>query len=215
MTQKARFITFEGGEGAGKSTQTRLLADWLREQGKAVFLTREPGGSPGAELIRDLLLKGDVDRWLPISEALMLAAARADHIERAIRPALARGEWVLCDRFYDSSIAYQGAGRGVGVDRVKQIQEIAFGQMAPDLTFILDLPTETGLSRALKREGAKADMEDRFERMDREFHETLRQAFLAIAQQESNRCLVVDADKSIEPLQAEIRKHVELRFLSA
>ncbi|WP_262691666.1 dTMP kinase [Kordiimonas aestuarii] len=215
MIGKARFITFEGGEGAGKSTQIRLLADWLRKQGATVCLTREPGGSPGAELIRDLLLKGDVDRWLPISEALMLAAARADHVERTIRPALSRGEWVLCDRFYDSSIAYQGAGRGVGVERVKEIQTIAFGKMQPDLTFILDLPVEVGLSRALEREGAKSDMEDRFERMDRKFHESLRQAFLGIAKQEPVRCILLDADKDIDSLQGEILHALEHRYLKS
>ncbi|WP_417463683.1 dTMP kinase [Kordiimonas sp.] len=206
MSGKARFLTFEGGEGAGKSTQIRLLANWLETQGVEVLLTREPGGSPGAELIRDLLLKGAVDRWLPISEALMLAAARADHIERTIKPALEAGKWVLCDRFYDSSVAYQGAGRGVGVEEVQHIQKIAFGDMRPDLTLILDLPVEIGLKRALAREGAKSDMEDRFERMERSFHETLRQAFLSIAEQEPERCVVLDADQAIEQLQENLRK---------
>lgn len=205
MSGKARFLTFEGGEGAGKSTQIRLLANWLETQGVEVLLTREPGGSPGAELIRDLLLKGAVDRWLPISEALMLAAARADHIERTIKPALEAGKWVLCDRFYDSSVAYQGAGRGVGIEEVQHIQKIAFGDMRPDLTLILDLPVEIGLKRALAREGAKSDMEDRFERMERSFHETLRQAFLSIAEQEPERCVVLDADQAIEPLQENLR----------
>ncbi|WP_417457072.1 dTMP kinase [Kordiimonas sp.] len=205
MSGKARFLTFEGGEGAGKSTQIRLLANWLETQGVEVLLTREPGGSPGAELIRDLLLKGAVDRWLPISEALMLAAARADHIERTIKPALEAGKWVLCDRFYDSSVAYQGAGRGVGIEEVQHIQEIAFGDMRPDLTLILDLPVEIGLKRALAREGAKSDMEDRFERMERSFHETLRQAFLSIAEREPERCVVLDADQAIERLQENLR----------
>ncbi len=205
MSGKARFLTFEGGEGAGKSTQIRLLANWLEAQGVEVLLTREPGGSPGAELIRDLLLKGAVDRWLPISEALMLAAARADHIERTIKPALEAGKWVLCDRFYDSSVAYQGAGRGVGIEEVQHIQEIAFGDMRPDLTLILDLPVEIGLKRALAREGAKSDMEDRFERMERSFHETLRQAFLSIAEREPERCVVLDADQAIERLQENLR----------
>ena len=212
MTHPARFITFEGGEGAGKSTQIRLLASWLENQGVKVHLTREPGGSPGAELIRGLLLKGEVDRWLPISEALLLAAARADHIERTIRPALERGEWVLCDRFYDSSIAYQGAGGGLGIDRVKDIQYIAFGNMRPDLTVILDLPVEQGLARALSREGAKSDMEDRFERMDKSFHETLRQAFLTIAEEEADRCSVVEANRSIDVIQNDIRHLVSKRF---
>jgi dTMP kinase len=212
MMPAARFITFEGGEGAGKSTQIRRLASWLTERGIKLHLTREPGGSKGAELIRGLLLKGDVDLWLPISEALLLAAARADHIERTIKPALARGEWVLCDRFYDSSIAYQGAGGGLGTERVREIQKIAFGNMQPDLTVILDLPVEKGLGRALAREGAKSDMEDRFERMDKSFHETLRQAFLAIAAEEPSRCQVVDADHDIETIQTDIRRLIADRF---
>ncbi|WP_417448902.1 dTMP kinase [Kordiimonas sp.] len=214
MITTPRFITFEGGEGAGKSTQIRLLAAWLRDQGATVCLTREPGGSPAAELIRDLLLKGAVDRWLPISEALMLAAARADHIERTIRPALSRGEWVLCDRFYDSSIAYQGAGRGIGINKVKEIQKIAFGSMIPDLTFVLDLPVEIGLSRALAREGAKSDMEDRFERMDRSFHERLRHAFLEIAADEPGRCELINADSDINNLHTLIRNALARRFSS-
>ncbi|WP_417460720.1 dTMP kinase [Kordiimonas sp.] len=213
MNGRPRFLTFEGGEGAGKSTQIRLMADWLAAKGIDVLLTREPGGSPGAELIRDLLLKGAVDRWLPISEALMLAAARADHIERTIRPALKAGKWVLCDRFYDSSVAYQGAGRGVGVTEVQTIQKIAFGDMRPDLTLILDLPVDIGLKRALAREGEKSDMEDRFERMERSFHETLRQAFLSIAEAETDRCVVVNADQGIEQLQQQLRGIVTDRSL--
>lgn len=213
MERRPCFLTFEGGEGAGKSTQIRLMADWLTSQGIEVLLTREPGGSPGAELIRDLLLKGAVDRWLPISEALMLAAARADHIERTIKPALKAGKWVLCDRFYDSSVAYQGAGRGLGVAEVQTIQKIAFGDMQPDLTLILDLPVDIGLTRALAREGAKSDMEDRFERMERSFHETLRQAFLSIAKAEPERCVVVDANQEIEPLQQQLRSIVKRRSL--
>lgn len=211
MTQAARFITFEGGEGAGKSTQIRLLASWLESHGIEVLLTREPGGSPSAELIRGLLLKGDVDKWLPISEALLLAAARADHIERTIKPALAAGKWVVCDRFYDSSIAYQGAAGGLGIQRVRDIQQIAFGNMRPDLTVILDLSIEKGLARALSREGAKSDMEDRFERMDKSFHETLRQAFLDIAAEEPERCCVIDADNTIEHIQHSIRSILEKR----
>ena len=212
MMQSARFITFEGGEGAGKSTQIRLLASWLEGRGVDVLLTREPGGSPSAELIRGLLLKGDVDKWLPISEALLLAAARADHIERTIKPALAAGKWVLCDRFYDSSIAYQGAAGGLGIQRVRDIQQIAFGNMRPDLTVILDLPVEKGLARALSREGAKSDMEDRFERMDKSFHETLRQAFLDIATDEPARCCVIDADNPIENIQEGVRSILQQRF---
>lgn len=209
---RGKFITFEGGEGAGKSTQIRLLADWLRNQGVEICLTREPGGSPGAEEIRNLVLKGHVDRWSAVTEALLITAARTEHIERTITPALDRGEWVLCDRFYDSSIAYQGAGRGVGMERVKALQNLAFGSMAPDLTLILDLPVEVGLKRAIARESAKSDMEDRFERMDRRFHETLRQAFLDIAKKEAGRCVVLDANQEMDTLQAALRAIVNERF---
>ena len=132
-----KFITLEGGEGAGKSTQIKLLNDWLLEQGLATCLTREPGGSPGAEEIRNLVLKGATDRWSGITEAMLITAGRAEHVENRIKPALEKGEWVVCDRFFDSSIAYQGAGRGVGVERVKELQTLALGDFTPDLTLSL------------------------------------------------------------------------------
>lgn len=210
--QPARFISLEGGEGAGKSTQIKLLNAWLNHQDIATCLTREPGGSPGAEQIRNLVLKGATDRWTGMTEALLITAGRAEHVERRVKPALEAGEWVLCDRFFDSSIAYQGAGRGLGIERVKQLQSLALGEFEPDLTLILDLPVEIGLSRAIARESAKSDMEDRFERMDTSFHETLRAAFLKIAEHEPSRCIVLDANKTPEELQKDIRAAVVSKF---
>lgn len=210
--QPARFITLEGGEGAGKSTQIKLLNEWLKAKGINTCLTREPGGSPGAEQIRDLVLKGATDRWTGMTEALLMTASRAEHVENKVKPALESGSWVLCDRFFDSSIAYQGAGRGLGMERVKQLQTLALGEFQPDLTIILDLPIKIGLSRAIARESAKSDMEDRFERMDTSFHETLRNAFLKIAKQEPKRCVVLNADSEPETLQKEIQAIVLAKF---
>jgi dTMP kinase len=210
-----RFVTFEGGEGAGKSTQIRLLADWLTAQGVAVTITREPGGAPGAELIRDIVLKGATDRWAPMSEALLMTAARTEHVERTIKPALADNHWVLCDRFYDSTVAYQGAGHGLGIERMQELQANALPGVRPDLTFMLDLPVETGLARAVGRESAKADREDRFERMDLSFHEKIRAAFLTIAARAPDRCVIINADTDITSLQEELRAAVSERFLDA
>ncbi|UTW57405.1 dTMP kinase [Kordiimonas sp. SCSIO 12603] len=207
------FITFEGGEGGGKSTQIKLLEEWLKEKSLNILRTREPGGCTGAELIRELVLTGDVDRWEPVTEALLYAAARAEHVARTIRPALADNKWVLCDRFEDSSIAYQGAGRGVGVKNVEQMQRLAFGNLKPTLTFLLDLPVEIGLKRAIGREGTKtANVEDRFERMDVSIHETLRATFLKLADAEPDRFIILDATKSIDELQEQIRATVVERF---
>ncbi len=212
IVKSARFITLEGGEGAGKSTQIRLLNEWLQNQSIATCLTREPGGSPEAEQIRDLVLKGATDRWTGMTEALLMTASRAEHVAKKVKPALAENRWVLCDRFFDSSIAYQGAGRGLGMERVRQLQTLALGDFKPDLTIILDLPVEIGLSRAIERESAKSDMEDRFERMDTSFHETLRSAFLSIANEDSDRCVVLNADSTPEKLQEEIRKVILHKF---
>lgn len=186
-----RFITFEGGEGGGKSTQLRLLAASLAASGREVVTTREPGGSPGAEDIRALLVQGDVGRWDGLTEALLHSAARRDHLVRTVWPALARGAWVLCDRFADSTLAYQGYGHGLGLDTIGQLTRIAIGAFVPDLTVVLDLPVETGLRRAGGRGGA----EDRYERMDADFHQRLRQGFLAIAAADPGRCAVIDADR--------------------
>ena len=189
MTGPARFITLEGGEGAGKSTQARRLAAALRHRSLEVVETREPGGSPGAEEIRRLLTTGEAGRWSPMAETLLNFAARADHIRRTIRPALAAGRWVISDRFADSTMAYQGYGHGVDRDFIATLAEAVLGSLKPDLTLIFDLPVVQGLARAAGRKGG----EDRYEKMDRDFHEALRQGFLAIAAAEPGRCAVIDA----------------------
>lgn len=194
------FISLEGGEGSGKSTQTRLLAQALAAAGIAVTVTREPGGAPGAEEIRQLLVNGDTGRWDPLSEALLHYAARREHIRHTIQPALAEGRWVVCDRFADSTLAYQGYGHGVGRDVIAAMHASVVGSLAPDLTLVLDLPVEAGLARAASRGGA-----DRYERMDRAFHERLRQGFLDIAEGEPRRCAVIDAGPAAERVQAAIR----------
>jgi dTMP kinase len=191
---RGRFITFEGGEGGGKSTQVRALVERLTTEGVEVVATREPGGSVGAESIRDLLVTGAADRWSPITETLLMYAARRDHIERVIVPALARGAWVVCDRFADSTRAYQGAGGGTDPDLIAALETHVLGQVRPDLTLILDLPVDEGLRRAHKRAGD----ETRFESKGATFHERLRQGFLAIARAEPGRCLVVDAARPVE-----------------
>ncbi|AWJ89789.1 dTMP kinase [Azospirillum baldaniorum] len=205
---RGRFITLEGGEGAGKTTQIRLLANALIGWGKRVVLTREPGGSPGAEEIRGLLVSGETGRWGPVTEALLHTAARRDHLERTVWPALEAGHWVICDRFFDSTMAYQGYGLGLGRDLVATLQTTALGDFRPDLTLILDLPVEEGLARAAARRGG----EDRYERMDVAFHHRLRDGFLDIAAREPERCVVVDAGHPVEAVQAAILDHVTRRL---
>jgi dTMP kinase len=202
------FITFEGGEGAGKSTQIRRLAERLRAAGRDIVLTREPGGSPGAESIRELLLNGAVDRWSPLTEALLMNAARRDHIERVIAPALARGAVVLCDRFADSTRAYQGAGGAVDAAVIAQLERAVVGEMRPDLTLIFDLPVAEGLRRALSRNGG----EERFEAKGEAFHERLRAAYLDIARSEPGRCVVIDAAASLAAVEAAIAVAVAPRL---
>ncbi len=195
------FITFEGGEGSGKSTQIRRLAERLTASGsREVVLTREPGGTPGGEEIRNLILNGAVDRWSPVSEALLMSAARRDHLERVIRPALARGAVVLCDRFADSTRAYQGQGGAVDPDFIAALEKHVVEDTRPNLTLILDLPVTEGLARA----GARAGGEARFESKGQAFHETLRAAYLAIAKAEPERCQVIDAAQSLDAVAAAI-----------
>lgn len=203
-----RFITFEGGEGGGKSTQLRLLAGRLRDLGHDVVATREPGGSPGAEALRELLVKGSTDRWSPLTETLILYAARRDHVERVIRPALERGAWVVSDRFSDSTRAYQGAAGGVDPAFIGELERVALGPTRPDLTLILDLPAEKGLERA----GRRGDDETRFEDKGLSFHRRLRDEFLAIAQKEPQRCLVIDASQSVETVSEAIWSGVTARL---
>lgn len=201
---RGRFITFEGGEGAGKSTQLRLLADALTASGIEVVATREPGGSPGAEEIRKLLVTGEPGRWDAETEALLHFAARRDHLMRIVWPALERGAWVLCDRFADSTMAYQGYAQGLGRERVEALYRLVVGDFVPDLTLVIDVPTERGLERA----GARAGHETRYERMGSPFHTRLRDAFLDIAKREPQRCVVVDGSGAVESVAGLIRRAV-------
>lgn len=203
-----KFITFEGGEGAGKSTQVRRLAARLETLGHNVVQTREPGGSPGAEEIRSLLVNGAGDRWTVMTEALLHFAARADHLAQVIRPALANGTWVLCDRFSDSSIAYQGYGQGLDLDAISTLSTLVIGDTQPDLTYILDLPVDKGLARAQ----ARGEGEDRYEKMGHSFHEKLRQAFLDIAEREPGRCALIDATASMDEVAEAIWRKAATRF---
>ncbi len=191
-----RFITFEGGEGAGKSTQVRLLAERLTARGVTVVATREPGGTPFAEKIRELVLTPDTAPTAPLAEALVFAAARADHIERLIRPALQRGDWVISDRFADSTRAYQGAGGGLPTATVAEIERIALSGLVPHLTIVLDLDPAVGLMRANQRRGAQTPGTfigaDTFEGRLLAFHHRLRQGFLDIAAAEPQRVAVID-----------------------
>ncbi len=205
---RAFFITFEGGEGSGKSTQLRLLADRLSTHGIETLSTREPGGSPQSEQIRDLVLQGDNDRWTPMTEALLIAASRAEHVSRKIIPSLASGRWVLCDRFADSSIAYQGAARGLGTKRIAKLQRLVLGDFGPDLTLILDLPPKLGLARALEREAVLKTGEDRFERAGKQFHKDIRRAYHKITEAEPDRCKLIHADATIDDIHEAVWAHV-------
>jgi dTMP kinase len=188
------FVTFEGGEGTGKSTQALILSDTLKKYGIDVVLTREPGGSPGAELIRNLLVTGSVDRWSTMSEVLLMYAARADHWQNTIKPALDAGKWVLCDRFADSTVAYQGYGRGVNKGFLQLLYLHIVGDIEPDFTFVFDLDVSVGLNRANSRMAGNAVFEGRFEAMDITFHERIRAGFLEIAKKNPKRCSLVDAN---------------------
>lgn len=203
-----RFISLEGGEGCGKSTQARLLAARLEAMGADVILTREPGGTPSAEAIRGLLVSGDTDRWRPMTEALLHTAARVEHVERVIRPALARGAWVISDRFLDSTRAYQGLTQGLGLGQVDRLQELAIGDFRPALTLLLDMAPERAAERLSGRDGR----EDRYERMGAAFHARLRDAFLQLAHQEPDRIHVIDCDHGMDEVAARIWHAVRERF---
>ncbi len=206
--QGGRFIAFEGGEGAGKSTQVKALVARLRAQGLEVVQTREPGGSPGAESLRDLLVQGEAARWSPLSELLMMYASRSDHLEKVIRPALARGAWVVSDRFADSSRAYQGAGGGVDTAFIEQVDDMVVADTQPDLVIVMDMPVEAGLKRA----HARGDVENRFESKGLGFHERLRQGFLQRAAVIPGRYRVIAADRTIELIAADIWTEVQAAF---
>ena len=207
-----KFITLEGGEGAGKTTQIKLLADALKAGGLDPIITREPGGSPAAEVIRSLLVEGAVDRWQPMTEALLNFAARLEHVQATIEPALAAGRWVLCDRFADSTVAYQGYGHDLGRAVIDELHRLVLGYFQPNLTVILDISVAEGLARATNRERAEGSREDRYEHMDEGFHQRLRDGFLDIARRNPERCVVIDAAQEPDKVQAEIRTVVGQRL---
>jgi dTMP kinase len=209
---QGRFLTFEGGEGAGKSTQVNLLADSLRYLGIDLVTTREPGGSVEAENIRALLVTGEPGRWDPISEALLLYAARRDHWLKLIEPALTQGKWVICDRFSDSTLVYQGIAKGVDQGVLARLHQLALGEIQPDLTILLDLPAETGLSRTLDRESARASGENRFERMGHEFHHSLRAGFVELAAANPARIVTIDASQGVTEVAASVLDTVRSRL---
>ena len=209
MEPRGKLISFEGGEGTGKSTQARLLKTSLEKAGKRVVLTREPGGSPGAEQIRKLVVEGEPERWTPLSETLLFLAARADHVAKLIEPALAGGAWVVSDRFSDSTYVYQGIARGLGTEKVRRLHEAALGSFAPDLTIVLDVDPAEGLKRAGRRVHGS---ETRFERFDAAFHETLRAAFLDLARTEPKRCVVIDTGRPAQIVAADVWRAVEERL---
>jgi dTMP kinase len=207
---RGRFITFEGGEGSGKSTQAKLLADRLKQQGLAVILTREPGGSPGAEVIRHVLLSGAAKPFGTHAEAMLFAAARDDHVRQVIQPALRRGHWVVCDRFADSTRIYQGTLGNVDPRLIRGLERISVGETKPDLTFILDVPAEEGLARSARRRGGGPI--DRFEGETLEFHRKLHEAYRELTEREPLRCILIDGTQMSKAIADKIWAIVNKRF---
>ena len=207
---RGKFITFEGGDGVGKSTQIRRLAERLKTRGVDSALTREPGGTAFAERVREFIMDGALPAHGAMSEAFLFAAARFDHVEGVIRPTLAIGQWVLSDRFADSTLAYQGAGGGGDADKLRQLETLTHPGCVPDLTFVLDLDPVIGRTRIAQR--GEADTQDPFEDRDLEFQMRLRAAFLAIAQAEPQRCEIIDADRDEALIEADIWQAVCDRF---
>ncbi len=205
------FITFEGGEGSGKSTQVTRLADRLKLRGIDVVTTREPGGSPGAEAMRILLLKGIAKPLGPTAETMLFAAARDDHVHSTIDPALSRGAWVISDRFMDSTRVYQGALGNVDPRLIRALERVTIGDVVPDLTFILDVPVEVGMARVKSRGGER----DRFEAEDLEFHIQLREAFRDAAEREPKRCVLIDASQNADLVAVRIWMSVVERLLKS
>ena len=205
---RGRFISFEGGEGAGKSTQVRRLAERLAAAGLAVVTTREPGGTPGAEAIRALLVEGDKGRWTPAAEAFLHYAARIDHVARKIAAALAAESWVISDRFFDSTRVYQGAAQGLGAEWLERLRRAALGRFAPDLTILLDLSAERGLARAAARKAGGA----RYESMGLAFHRRIRAGFLDLAKAEPRRFAVIDAAATADTVAAAVALAVQRKF---
>lgn len=211
--QRGRFITFEGGEGSGKSTQIRILAERLQAEKLRAIVTREPGGSPGAEIIRHLVLSGVGKLLGADAETLLFAAARDDHVHAVIKPALEQGIWVLCDRFADSTRVYQGQLGNVLPGVLNAMERVTIGDLKPDLTVILDVPVEVGLQRAAARRGSGAP--DRFEAEDVAFHRKLRDAYRAIAASDPQRCVVIDADADLDTVAARVWAALHDRALTA
>jgi len=210
QSHQGRFITFEGGEGSGKSTQIQMLADYLKSKDIKTLVTREPGGSPGAEVVRHLLLSGVGKLLGADAETLLFAAARDDHVHQVIRPALDGGTWVLCDRFTDSTAAYQGMAGKVDPAFIQALTHATIGSLEPDLTFILDVPVAVGLQRAIKRRGRA--VADRFERESLSFHESLREAYRKIAAENPARCVVIDANAEPAEVAERIRQGLRDRI---
>ncbi|HEU5276286.1 MAG TPA: dTMP kinase [Xanthobacteraceae bacterium] len=207
---RGRFITFEGGEGAGKSTQAGRLADRLRQLAIPVLVTREPGGSAGADIMRHVLLSGAAKPLGPLVEAILFAAARDDHVNATIRPGLEEGRWVICDRFIDSTRVYQGVLGSVDPKLIRALERLTTADTMPDLTLILDLPPKVGLARAAQRRGRAPA--DRFETETLEFHTILRQAYLEIAKAEPGRCVLIDADRPVDWIADDIWAAVNTRL---
>jgi dTMP kinase len=213
---KGKFISFEGGEGGGKTTQITLLTQALTAAGINVLQTREPGGSSGGEEIRRLLVDGALDRWDAVTETLLHSAARRDHLAQIILPALDKGQWVLTDRFADSTMAYQGYGHGISKKAIHNLYQFVAGNRKPDMTIILDLPIKEGLSRSDSRSNSNEykdkQIGDRYERMGSAFHERLRSGFLEIAKINRKRCVVIDTTRSIGEIATDIRRLVFKKF---
>lgn len=213
---KGLFITFEGGEGSGKTTQINRLADHLTRHGHKILTTREPGGTPEGEKIRELIVQRDGGSWSPMAETLIVFAAREMHVKHVIKPALEEGKTVICDRFTDSTRAYQGYGRSWSLETIEEINRLVLGGFEPDLTFILDIDPEKGLARAEQRltteQFSSRQTEDRFEQLDLSFHQKLQAGFLTIAKAFSHRCHVIDAALSIEAMAQKIAGITEERI---
>lgn len=206
---KSLFITFEGGEGSGKSTQLIRLYNFLKNKNVDVVKTREPGGTPAAEEIRNLLVQGEPNKWDSKTEALLMFAARTEHWQRFIQPALEAGQWVLCDRFLDSSMAYQGYGRKINLSSLKDLYRFGVGDKVPDITFLLDIDPVIGIQRTKKRQSIS---DERFEKESLSFHNDVRNGYLSLAKENTSRYVILDATQSLDELEESIKNHV-LRFL--
>lgn len=210
---RGKLITFEGGEGSGKSTQAKKLFEHLVRNDIPAIHTREPGGTEEAEKIRSILVTGSQNKISPLTEVFLHSAARIEHLNKVILPAIAEGKIVVCDRFFDSTVAYQGYGHGVSLKTIEAINKIVAGDFQPDLTFIFDIDAKSGLARSTKRHGIEKSDENRYENIELAFHKRLRNGFLAIAGKE-NRCVVLNAEEDIETLHKEVVELVEKKLMA-